>query len=525
MQTYDRDGSGRQPGRRPTGDRRYENEYREPRRPARPRDGYEYEDEYREPRRSSRPRDEYEYEDEYREPRRASRPRDEYEDEYREPRRTSRPRDEYENEYREPRRTARPRDEYEDRYNEPRRTSTRSAGAGSRYEGERREYSRTASRSGAGQTRSDQTRSSQSRSAAATKQRKSKQRNKIVLFVLEILIILVLIFVFWMVTRMTNNTEGPKYTVLEPEQLEIPEEVQENETMKGYMNIALFGVDAQTDAELLKGSRSDSTMIASINMDTGDIKLVSVYRDSYLNLEGKGDKANYYWKCNSAYSYGGAEQAIKMLNKNLDLDIENFVTVGYKGLREVIDGLGGIYLDIDSTELQHINNYQLNIAEKVLKCDYVPVTSTGYQLVDGLQAAAYCRIRYGGGDDFKRASRQREGIKALEEKAKKADLATLTKVFNNAIGDIYTSLSSQDILDLLAHIADFRIVEEGGFPEESMRTTANIGAKGSCVIPTDLESNVVWLHEFLFDEPDYAVTGNVIEYSRRIKEETQSYIK
>ena len=103
-----------------------------------------------------------------------------------------------------------------------------------------------------------------------------------------------------------------------------------------YMNIALFGVDAKTDSELFKGSRSDSMMIASINMDTGDIKLVSVYRDTFLNLSNDS-----YRKCNAAYSYGGAEQAVKMLNMNLDMDIENFVTVGYKGLRDVIDGLGG----------------------------------------------------------------------------------------------------------------------------------------------------------------------------------------
>ena len=110
-------------------------------------------------------------------------------------------------------------------------------------------------------------------------------------------------------------------------------------------------------------------MIASINMDTGDIKLVSVYRDTYLNIG-----TDSYQKCNAAYSYGGAEQAVKMLNMNLDMDITNFVTVGYKGLSEVIDGLGGVYIDVDSEEIKHINNYQIGIAE-VLKCDYTPVTA------------------------------------------------------------------------------------------------------------------------------------------------------
>lgn len=350
----------------------------------------------------------------------------------------------------------------------------------------------------------------------SAKQRAAKKKKKVVIFAVELIIILVMVAVLYLV--MNKTSEGPKVTVLEPDKLEIHEEVQENVTMKGYMNVALFGVDAETESQLYKGSRSDSIMIASINMDTGDIKLVSVYRDTYLNIG-----TDEYRKCNAAYSFGGAEQAVKMLNMNLDMDITDFVTVGYRGLSEVIDGLGGIYIDVDSEELKHINNYQIGIAE-VLKCDYNKVTESGYQLLDGLQATAYCRIRYTKGDDFKRASRQREVLKAIEEQAKKADAATLVKVFNNVIGDVYTSIDSDTILELIGNIANYRIVDEGGFPEESMRTVANIGAKGSSVVPIDLESNVVWLHQFLFDDDDYSVTDSVLEYSRKVKSDTSPYI-
>lgn len=359
-----------------------------------------------------------------------------------------------------------------------------------------------------------------SRARSEAQRRKSKR--KIIIFGLEIVIILAMVAVLYFV--MNTNSEGPKVTVLDPEQLAIPEEIQSakeedpDNKMNDYMNIALFGVDAETDSQLFKGSRSDSIMIASVNMKTGDIKLVSVYRDTYLNIG-----TDEYRKCNAAYSFGGAEQAVKMLNMNLDMDIASFVTVGYKGLSEVIDGLGGVYIDVDSEELKHINNYQIGIAE-VLKCDYTPVTDTGYQLLDGLQATAYCRIRYTAGDDFKRTSRQREVIKAIEEQAKKTDLATLTKVFNDCIDDIYTNLDSKDILDLLGNIANYRIVDEGGFPEESMRTVANVGAKGSSVIPLDLESNVVWLHQFLFDDQDYTVTSSVKEYGEKIAADTAPYI-
>lgn len=310
------------------------------------------------------------------------------------------------------------------------------------------------------------------------------------------------------------SEEGPKRVELKEEELAIPQEIiqqkEEGGAMHGYLNIALFGVDATKDKELYKGSRSDSTMIASINMDTGDIKLVSVYRDTYLNIG-----TDEYNKCNKAYFDGGAEQAVKMLNMNLDMDITHFVTVNYAGLRDVIDGLGGVYIDIDSTELKHINNYQIGIAD-VLKCEYTPVTETGMQRLNGLQAAAYCRIRYGGGDDYKRTARQREVIKAIEAQAKQADYATLSKVFNSAVDDIYTSLDNETILDLLKNIANYRIVDEGGFPEETMRSSGEIGAKGDCVLPIDLESNVVWLHQFLFEDESYSVTDSVKEYSNKI---------
>ncbi|MCD7836820.1 MAG: LCP family protein [Lachnospiraceae bacterium] len=365
------------------------------------------------------------------------------------------------------------------------------------------------------------TRGNSSARKNSTKARETRKKTKIVVFAIEIIIILLMVAALYIVMTKTNSN-GPSYTTLEAEDI-IPDEVQakkeeEGSTMQGYMNVALFGVDASTDSQLYKGSRSDSTMIASINLDTGDIKLVSIYRDTYLNLSNDS-----YEKCNAAYSYGGAEQAVKMLNMNLDMDIENFVTVGYRGLSEVIDGLGGIYIEVDSAELEHINNYQISIAN-TLKCDYTPVTETGYQLLDGIQATAYCRIRYTAGDDFKRASRQREVIMAIEEQAKKADLATLTKVFNSAVDDIYTSFSQEEILELLANISNYTIVEEDGFPQESMRTVANIGAKGSCVIPQDLESNVIWLHQFLFEDESYEVTAAILEYSDKIKSDTSKYI-
>ena len=170
-----------------------------------------------------------------------------------------------------------------------------------------------------------------------------------------------------------------------------------------------------------------------------------------------------------------------------------------------------------------MNNYQSTMAAE-MGVEYTPVAEAGRQTLNGLQATAYCRIRYGGGDDFKRTARQREVLMAIEKQAKQTDLVTLTKVFNDCIGDIYTSLDSGDILELLADIAKYSIVGQDAIPQESMRVPGNIGAKGSCIIPASLEDNVIWLHEYLFGDEDYAVTENVKGYERQIEADTSPYL-
>ncbi len=366
-----------------------------------------------------------------------------------------------------------------------------------------------------------------------TTNRRNKQRAKIVIFIIEIIIILVMLLVVWKVFQTTSESEGPHVVDIESSDVVINSEVVESiertptpdkpeePAMKGYWNIALFGVDAVNSDQLYKNSRSDSMMIASVNMDTGEIKLVSVYRDTYLN---KGN--DKYGKCNGAYAAGGAPQAMSMLNMNMDLAITDFVTVGYHAVKECVDGLGGVWIDVDSAELEHINNYQLSIIRDtdIPKSEYVEVTDTGYQLLNGLQATAYCRIRYTKGDDYKRAERQREVIKAMEEQAKQADLKTLEKVATKVLNHVYTSLDETDIFDLLKNVSTYTIVDEGGFPTEDMRTSDTIGSDGSCVVPLSLEDNVVWLHEFLFDEEEYEVSSTVRECSDKIEAYTSKYL-
>lgn len=348
------------------------------------------------------------------------------------------------------------------------------------------------------------------------KKQSKKKRTKIILFIVEIFVLLLMVVVLYGVLK----TEKVGKVDIPEEDIVINEEVQEKTetTMKGYRNIALFGVDSTTGA-LTKNTRSDSIMIASINQDTGECKLVSVYRDTYLNLSNDS-----YNKCNAAYAKGGPMQAINMLNMNLDMNITDFVTIGFSGLSNTIDALGGVMIDVDSAELQHINNYQITMADN-LKRSYTPVTSTGYQLLDGLQATAYCRIRYTAGDDFKRAERQREVLMAVADKAKTASPATLNTIANDVFGEIYTSLDLSEILSLLGDIAKYEITDQAGFPEETMRATGIIGSKGSCVVPVSLADNVKWLHEFLFEDEAYEPSDAVQKYSNQVASDTNGYIK
>ncbi len=384
---------------------------------------------------------------------------------------------------------------------------------------------------------------------------RERQRRKMIIFAVEGVFILVLIIVAFAVlggfgifgagSGQSGNVQGSgKINItneFDEDEVNVPQQVQEQKedggAMKGYRNIALFGVDAKTENQLYKSSRSDTIMIASINLDTCEIKLVSVYRDTYLNTGN-----DQYRKCNSAYSVGGAKDAIAMLNTNLDMDITDFVTVGYAALAEVIDGLGGVQIDVDKDELQHINNYQYSILGKYAKkylgevpsdLNFTPdeyfkdydlklVSQPGYQLLNGLQAAAYCRIRYVG-NDYQRTERQREVIKAIEKRAKETDTKTLINILNSSLDDIYTNLDIDDIIALLPDIAKYSIVDESGFPRREMIDPTDMGAKGACLLPKDLVSDVEWLHEFLFDDANYQVTDTVKKISAKINADGAEY--
>ena len=346
--------------------------------------------------------------------------------------------------------------------------------------------------------------------------KRARRRKRRILFAVEIAVIFFLVIALFVVYKLDLADTGNKKDV---EMATVNDEVQahtddkgdDSWNMNGYTNIALFGVDSR-DTNLGKGARTDTIMIASLNNKTGEVKLCSVFRDTYLNIGN-----DTYNKANSAYSAGGAEQAIQMLNTNLDLDIDAYVTVGFKALVDTIDDLGGVEVNITEEEIHFLNDYQIGTAEAIgiKQSDIVDIKSSGLQTLNGLQATSYCRIRYTKGDDFKRAERQRTVLTQIAEKAMASDPSTLNDIIDDVFPLCSTSLSKAEMVEYAAKAATFKIGEQSGFPFE--RSTGTMGKAGSSVVADNFSQNVIELHQFLFGDSEYSPSQTVQDISSKIQ--------
>lgn len=306
-----------------------------------------------------------------------------------------------------------------------------------------------------------------------------------------------------------------------------PDEVGQNEDMdantaellKGYTNIALFGLGSRTPGSLGEGELSDTIIIASINNETKEVRLMSVYRDTYLN---RADDT--YGKCNAAYSKGGPKQAMEMLNTNLDLNIKYYVSIDFTALIKTVDLLGGVEIDVKEEEIDAINGYMYEtteIAEKAEDDSINPyndfITEPGLQTLYGVQATAYCRIRKVGNNDFERTERQRRVIEQIVEKAKSAGLGTLNSIIDEVFPLIATNIPQTTLIGMAASMMSYELGESSGFP--SYRSDARMDGQ-QVVVPADLVANVTELHKFLFDEDDYYPSPTVLEINDKIIADT-----
>ncbi|MBD9159119.1 MAG: LytR family transcriptional regulator [Clostridiales bacterium] len=269
---------------------------------------------------------------------------------------------------------------------------------------------------------------------------------------------------------------------------------QAEQQLAEYRNIAIFGVDSRDDS-YDKGNRSDCIIIASINNKTKEVKLISVYRDTYVQIEGHGlDKITH------AYSYGEAPLAIKTLNTNLDLNIKEFATVNFDVVKETVDYIGGISMPITSEEVGHISG----------------ITKPGTYTLTGEQALAYSRIRYASGGDYKRTERMRDVLTAVANKVKTLNISQLNGFVDTILPKVYTNITSADIFSMMPSIASYKITDSIGWPYE----TKGITLDRWYGIPITLESNVKRLHQEAFNEQDYVPSDTVKDISNQIIEKT-----
>ena len=346
------------------------------------------------------------------------------------------------------------------------------------------------------------------------KPKKKRKKSKVAFFFTMLIaevFVLGVIFAYAYALKQYSKIQRPDYNVEQVLNTDLSE--KKLAEMRGYRNIAVFGVDSR-DSSVGRGNRSDVIIICSIEQSSGEIKLVSIYRDTYLDV-GK----NSFQKATHAYSYGGPARAVKMLNDSLDLNITDYITFNWKAVATAINILGGVDIDITPAEFKYINSY-ITETVKGTGIGSVQLKAPGMQHLDGVQAVAYARLRYMD-TDYQRTERQRKVVELAFEKAKKADPKTLNDLLGNVLSMVATNLTWQDGLDVINDIGKYKLVDTQGFPFDKDDMTK--GTKGFIVVPIDLVNNVVKLHSYLFGDENYEASAKVKAYSERISEDTGFY--
>lgn len=343
--------------------------------------------------------------------------------------------------------------------------------------------------------------------------RKKKKMNKGLKIFLIILLVLV-IFILELGVAGYTFVNG-KIGKMQKENIDttavgINEETKQE--LKGYRNIALLGIDSRADDYGL-GNRSDCMMIASINQETNEIKLISVYRDTYVYVMENGTKR--LDKITHAYSYGGAQNTLKSLNEAMDLNITEFVTVNFDAVIAAVDSLGGVYIDIDKSEIKYVNDY-IDATSESSGVKSSHITHSGRQKLDGVQAVSYTRVRYTAGGDYKRTERMRTVVEAMLSKAKTLNVGQLNSFADTILPKIRTNISTSEIWGLIPKLASFKVTESIGWPYD----TKGITLDRWYGVPVTLKSNVERLHKEAFEQEDYEASDTVKEMSAAIVKKT-----
>lgn len=287
-----------------------------------------------------------------------------------------------------------------------------------------------------------------------------------------------------------------------------------DQQLSNYRNIALLGIDAR-DMSNDAGVRSDAIIIASINKETGEIKLFSVYRDTMLDL---GDDVGLD-KITHAYYYGGPTKVLYTLNKNLDLNIKEVMVVNWKSVADVVDALGGIDVKIEDSEINELNRI-IDHTAGVIGGSSEDVTVSGNQTLNGNQAVAYARIRKDAvTGDYRRNERMKIVVKSTFNKAMQMDVKALKKISNDILPQVKTNMSSRDMMGMMMDITSYEMTDSIGWPYTTRGWTGNAWYGP----PVTLYTNVVQLHEELFAQEGYEPTQDVNDISAEISATTGYY--
>lgn len=284
--------------------------------------------------------------------------------------------------------------------------------------------------------------------------------------------------------------------------------------VNSYRNIVIFGVNSDS-GRLTKNTRSNAIMVLSIDETTNQIKIMGIHNDTFLCIgENKYDKAQRGY-------IDGPKQGMEMLNANLDLNIADFITIGFEGLIELIDGVGGVWVYVDEEELESMHPDIVTSIPEEIDNMFKPLENTGYQILDGVQAVKYCMGHlYLASAGYEEIARQQEVMVSIVDQLQYMDATAKNNLCDKLYDVIYTSMQQEEILGVF----NGTITGVEGFPKETISEELSIGSKGICICPTSLEENVEWFHEFMFNSEDYQASSKVKELSREIECEIEPYV-
>lgn len=235
------------------------------------------------------------------------------------------------------------------------------------------------------------------------------------------------------------------------------------------VTIALLGTDfSQNELYGNHYGAADCTMILGIDKKNNKLKLFSLMRDMYLDLPDGSGKQNL----NYTMAYGGPELILKTINTNFNLTVDKFISVSLHTLPEIIDKLGGVELTITNDELNYINGYISNIdSENGTSTE--KLTSAGTHTLNGTQAAAYCRIRYTEGSDYKRSERQRDVLDTLFNKFKGSSITELISIMDDILPLVTTNLTNNEIISIATTVLGMGVpdIEQSRFPLDGKSET------------------------------------------------------